>query len=66
MKLRIVRNSEGQIIATSEAEERLSEVSIEPALEEGQQVEVVEVRRTDLMDVEKFYRSFGKGNKSQS
>ena len=54
MKVRIVRNSDGQMLATSSAEER-SEVQIEPDLEEGLQVEVVDVPITDISDVQSFY-----------
>jgi hypothetical protein len=56
MKVRIVRNSDGQIVATSSAEER-SEVQVEPDLAEGMETEVVDVSIADLSDVQSFYET---------
>lgn len=59
MKVRIVRNSDGQIVATSSAEER-SEVQVEPDLGEGMEAEVVDVPIADLSDVQSFYETFSR------
>lgn len=62
MKLRIVRDREGAILAAAEVPEGLSGItsSAEPVLEEGHQVEEVEVSHLELLNLEGFYRSGGK------
>ena len=62
MKLRIVRDREGAILAAAAVPEALSGItaSAEPVLEEGHQVEEVEVSHLELLDLESFFRTGGK------
>lgn len=56
MKIRVVRDSDGQVLATASAEER-GDVQIEPDLEAGVEVEVIDLPMTDLSDVQSFYEA---------
>lgn len=58
MKVTVVRNGDGQVVATANAEPpQLNEVRVEPELEGGMQVEVVELPAVQLSDVESYYAS---------
>lgn len=58
MKVAVVRNSDGQVVATASAEPpQVNEVRAEPDLGEGMQVEVVELSALELSDAESFYAS---------
>jgi hypothetical protein len=58
MEVYIVRDSDGQTVATAEViQSTLGLSSAEPQLAEGYQVEVVKVAVNDLLDVQNFYAS---------
>jgi hypothetical protein len=55
MKVRVVRSRDGRIVAAYEVE--YAEVQVEPAVESGGQVEVVDVAVPQFADVANFLAS---------
>jgi hypothetical protein len=62
MRVTVVKNADGQVVATASAEApQPGEARVEPDLAEGLQVEVVEVSIRELSDAESFYASRNTG-----
>jgi hypothetical protein len=55
VKVQILRDRTGAVIATA-PEPVSEEAAAEPAVEEGQELETIDVRRGDLFDLEAFYK----------
>jgi len=65
VKVAVVRNADGQVVATANAEPpQLNEVRVEPDLGEGMRVEVVELSARELSDAESYYASEDTGQGS--
>jgi hypothetical protein len=60
MKVRIVRDREGQVLCIVPLESTGNEVAVEPQLEEGREAEDVEVSRSDLLNLDRVFATFAK------
>ncbi len=63
MRMDVVRDKNGQAIGTFEADEIQTPeglVAVEPELEEGQELETIEVRRSETFDLDGFYKRLGR------
>lgn len=61
MKMHVLRGRDGQVIGTAEADEvRTPEgtVEVEPELEDGQNIETVELRRSETFDLDALHKRF--------
>lgn len=62
MKVRVVRDRDGQVICAVPLEQTgLNELLAEPELEEGQHVEDIEVARSEVLDTERFFATYSTG-----
>jgi hypothetical protein len=58
MKVRVVRNREGQVVSLVTLERTSSdEVLVEPVLEEGEETEDIEMTQTDIVNQRLFSAS---------
>jgi hypothetical protein len=65
VRVQIVRDPDGQVLSAVQMERTaFNEVLVEPVLEEGQQAEVVEVSRSELLDLERLFTSLCKKGQS--
>lgn len=59
MKVQVVRNSEGQIVCAVPVEPTgPNEVLIEPELEDGEQVEEVDVSMSEFLDTQSLFKTY--------
>jgi hypothetical protein len=61
MKLRVLRDHEGRIIATSEVTISDLRIEPEPDVEEGQRMEEIEVERRQATDLQFLYKGNEQG-----
>lgn len=67
MKVRLVRDRDGQVVTAVQLERTaVEEVLVEPVLEEGQEAEDVEMAQSERLDLERLFTTFSKAKKGQS
>lgn len=62
MKIKIVRDSKGEVVGTIE-ETTSEETQVEMELEQGYDEDEMEVSRRDLFDLDDFFKKSGKPRK---
>ena len=59
MKIHVVRDGKGEVLASFQTQIR-DEVPVEPELDEGQEMEEMEVSLKELIDLPTFYKTYRK------
>lgn len=60
MKIRVVRDRDGQVVSTIADEG--GDVSVEPDLEEGQEIETIELPENEISDPDALHKRLERSN----